>query len=75
MAQANKVSILTTDSCAWMDIEMNPVRDTGEAYHRPYVRVDIHHQLMSPSDLRVVARLLEQAADRKEVLFNVVAAS
>lgn len=70
MAQANSVQLMTTRSCASVILEMYPERATDSA-----VRVTINQQLMTPDELRVVARLLEQAADRKEVLFTVVSAA
>jgi hypothetical protein len=66
MAQAKAVKIMTRPGCASVELEMFPEQCPDA------VCVNIPSQYMSPAELRTVARLLEQAADRKEELFTVV---
>lgn len=64
--QVNQLDIYLKPGCGCVHLEMFPgLTETA-------VRVTINNQLFTPAELRVLARLLEQAADRKEEAFEVV---
>jgi hypothetical protein len=69
MAQAKIINVMVRPGCGSVRIDMYPEVAMNS------VEITIHSQLFTPTELRTVARLLEQAADRKEELFTVVYAS
>jgi hypothetical protein len=69
MAQARRIHIMVTPGCGSVSLDMSP-----EGLNN-CVEVDITRQLFTPAELRTLARLLEQTADRKDNLFTVVSAA
>lgn len=69
MAQARRIHIMVGSGCGSVQLDMAP-HDLDNC-----VEVNINHQLFTAPELRTLARLIEQVADRKDNLFTVVSAS